>query len=709
MKAWPFLLLILSLPKTQAQSIPDYSICHTDSSQTDIEEPNDLKIQDWIRLKKFLKDNETRLGGGQQFLHNYQGSGDSRIRINMPTTTPHLATEQTPLGRSRETFDEGGLLAKCEKLGHTPWSSMLEKYQETPSTNAFAPASKQKVNELLQLFPGKLKEKNYDDFIYLLFLKSDNLENLTNSIRDECKKDNRPIRGIIVEHFKNIFSLAVTEQIEELHKLQKKIELCEGMLGITKWSDFSDTANGDRRRTSSFDGRIQCQSFGNNTQDFPKCQSAVNFYNVAAVSQHALNQVQGIRHQGKMMDGQQQLSTGGPFNHTGALEYQKEGIKSMKGIARQSAAFDSIKLAKFLEIVKKIPTTASLHESCTQRHTQSVQNHLQTLYDQSVQIYKAAITDYFKNTEVFPNNTQPFSPTNSDAVCMASIQNEDTLLRNQKARDVAKQMAIKAGVDMGTNLAKATILGKQEKTLDGIIQKVEEHNPKNVVGFKNQALKIEECQFNPNAPKCQQKGGDFQDIGNNGGSVTITAGDGNNNPGSFGAKDDDQGAAKPQDIPSGQKFSGNLAPLPSSIAKGGSGLANTIPASRLKPGSGASSGGGPSEGSPPGGGSPSGGSPNSGDRKKRQKKHRVQKVGSYSKRSGALKGFYTPKGSGQLSKKREMASENPFKKLFKNKAPKGKYLLFSDIGDSGSTLFKRISARYKSVYLKKRPLKFEDI
>ena len=109
-------------------------------------------------------------------------------------------------------------------------------------------------------------------------------------------------------------------------------------------------------------------TLGNDTQDFPKCKSAVNFYNISAVSGEALNQIQNVRHQGKMMDGQRELIQGGPFNHTGALEYQKEGIKSMKGIAQQKAVFDGIKLAKFLQIVKTMPTYDSLHDSCVDRH-----------------------------------------------------------------------------------------------------------------------------------------------------------------------------------------------------------------------------------------------------------------------------------------------------------------------------------------------------
>ncbi len=701
MKIGVFLLsafLVLNI-KAQSESC-DYTWCYNPNTPESSSQCS-LQINNWNDLKSFIHKNKEKFEN--ILLTSFSGSDDSSVRMSI-SWTPSFNTTIESLGRSQETFD-GGLLGTCEKLGHTPWSDMLNKYQDRPVAGAFASAYKKEIEKMVRSFPLEVKEKNSDDFQYILFLKD--IPRLTSSIKEDCKESDETIKSIIGNHFKDLFSSVADEKVAKFHEFQKTIELCEGLLGMTKWSDFSDIGNSDIQRATSFDERIQCRSAGNNTQDFPKCKSAINLYNVAAVSKHTLDQVQGIRHQGQMMEGQKKLSTSGPFNHTGALEYQKEGIKSMKSIAQQRAVFDSIKLAKFFEIVKKMPTTDSLHESCTQRYTQNVQTYLKTLFDESVGIYKETIKRFYGDHTAPLDDTTPFRPTDASTVCMNSIKGEDTLLRNQKARDVAKQMAVKAGIDVGTNLAKAHLLGKQERGLDGIIKKVEEYDPEKVVGFGDQSLKIEECRFNPNAPQCRQVvGGDFHNIGPSGGSVKITNSDGNKDPGSFGAEEEEQGAfATPTDGTSGAKFSGNITPIAPSINKGSGGLANPATASRLKPGGGV---GGSSSGASPGGrGASPGGSSPSDSRQKKSRPHSMQKVGSYGKNKGALRGFYAPKGSGQLPKSRDVASENPFKDLFKNR-PKGKSLLF-DIGDTESSLFKRISKRYKSVYSKERLLKFEDI
>ena len=92
----------------------------------------------------------------------------------------------------------------------------------------------------------------------------------------------------------------MTKQRQRLYNLWEKALSCQAMLGLTKWSDFSEAVErGEPKKAQSFDGRIRCNGSGNNSQDFPKCNYAVKFYNTMTVSKQALHQIQGFRHEDK--------------------------------------------------------------------------------------------------------------------------------------------------------------------------------------------------------------------------------------------------------------------------------------------------------------------------------------------------------------------------------------------------------------------------
>ena len=676
--------------------------CHTSSTDS----TDGATIDSWDDLKSFINQNEDQF---QDLLltasYGEGGADDSRIRqvatVQGPWPAP-LNTRFRPLNMIRETYDTGGGLSSCEQLGHTAWSNMVDIYSESPSTNSFAPAYKQKVEALLADFPAAVKRESSENFKYLLFLKKP--DRLTSSIKSECKNGGDDgLRNLLKESLGRIINHTTDKQIQELLHFRQEIDQCEAMLGLTKWSDFSSVEDGveENKKSASFDGRIRCRSSGNNTQDYPKCKSAINFYNTSAVAGNALQQVQNTRHQGKMLEGQQKVLSQGSINHTGALEYQKEGIKSMQGVANQRAVFDGIKLAKFLEIVKGMPTTKSLLHSCTERLENNVQQNSNKLFVESVKFYKNHIKTFFEqDSGLFSNNT-PAIDFSAQTICMNAIKNEFSLIRNQKARDVAKQMAMQSGIEMGTNLANAHLLGKQANQLDNIIKKIDEYNPRDALGTSTEALKIKECQLNPLAPHCRQAGGDFRSLDPSLGSITVRGGDQEESggAGALGAKgDESKGQRAPSQTGPRHQFSGNITPFPTNINKGGNGISSPVAPSRSKPGGGGpggGSGGGGSSGGPGGG---LGGSPSGPQGKRKVRPHKMKKIAAgYSGKGGSLKGFYTTSG-GRKKNKSKSGSENPFKNLFKNRSPSNKALLFKDIGGTGSSLFKRISKRYKVIY-----------
>ena len=687
-------------------------------------------IANWQNLKDFIDAHRDSFGDlflsdADRLARRFRFEGP--VAIRWPYEKRRRESSY-PRGSDRASFDTGSteLLLRCEGLGHLPWGQMVEKYLERPSSEAFGPAYNDKIGELLHKFSGSDALKGAmgsRDFEYVLFLTREGAEQLEANIHSVCLPEGQSVAQIIRAKFRGLIHGIFEEQMEELQSFGERTQMCEAALGLTKWSDFDNEDRGTKE-AQSFDRRIRCRGFKNDTQDFPRCQSAANFYNVSVVSDHALRKVQGIRHQGKMLDGQRELSRGGAFNHTGALEYQKEGIESMKDIAQQRAAFDSIKLAKFLEIIKRMPTHDSLLSSCRERYDKGVNRHLQSLFEGAVDRYREKMASFFipplmeggQGAFDFDGlKSQGLPSSESEVICTMAIDGESVLLLNQKARDVARQMAMKAAVDLGVNLAQAQVLGKQADNLDGLIESVKSHDPSKVVTINDDALMVEECRLNPALPQCQKaKGASFQNISLPDSSISLSIGGGERESKALGAEDDegvDEATGGNRSFRQGGR--GNIAPLPKGLRKGG-GRPRGGRAAKLKQGGGGGAGGGGGGGgSAGGGGGGGGGGTGGGGGPRRKRPHRAQesKVAYKNTGSGSLASFFKRKGGKGARKKKRETDANPFSKLFKKKGPKNDTLAFPTkaIGKRDKSLWVRLSASYKTVDASGRLLKYEMI
>ena len=195
----------------------------------------------WEALKKFIPQENIR-------------ADDIAIPLLWDRSEAPLLPENT--GDTR-----GSVLHRCEERGHLPWSEMLEKYLDNPSNEAFRSAYKEKVADILKEFPVTLQSiLGRENFERILALKD--VEGIVSRVNEECESapvTAEIVQGILIEEFKEAFDKTVIEQKEEMLSFRREMELCESLMGATKWTDFSNVENLDNRTAQSFDGRIQCR------------------------------------------------------------------------------------------------------------------------------------------------------------------------------------------------------------------------------------------------------------------------------------------------------------------------------------------------------------------------------------------------------------------------------------------------------------------
>lgn len=485
----------------------------------------------------------------------------------------------------------------------------------------------------------------------------------------------------------------------------EKVRTCVLLVEVTRENfdktnqRYKDVEYTKPEAVTSFDQRLKCVSYGLETIDYDECRNMIYAYNASKVVTDGNEALQVFQGQEQANEANMKLMDMKPNEDvsTKSLEVQKDGISKQKEMAEVRAGLQSAKLATMIGFAAKLPDQDTVIQKCAEGKSMGdiVSHVYDSLEDGIINTSSAYLNDYKED---------------SDTQCLASFQNDDHgILANLGQRPTATAIAAEAGIDVAKELAAVDMLGKQEKMVDGVINKVKGMD---TIDLPEDAFQSPElvtfCQANPNAQECVGFGTGMTTHVNSGG-LSFTGGLAANETLNPTTDSSDNATA----ITTGSEDRDSNASLPSSRAiasvdKGG-GFSDGTPSAAKVSSSLAGSGGGAGGGGAPGGGGLSGSGPSTGGKgvapTSGSKRYKLGYSGGsrpLSFRGGSRKSKRSPsKGAG-----------NPFAKMLKKKGKSSDVFNFrglasQGIGSKDGDLFKRISNSYDTVNKKNRLLKYK--
>ena len=308
----------------------------------------------------------------------------------------------------------------------------------------------------------------------------------------------------------------------------REIGICEVFLQVTSKnflkSDKYITDRDDTTTKTSIDEKIECRSAGIETIDFTACNIFRNAYSTFYVG-NQLNQTKEVlistlnaqKAQSKASDISQQGNTGDIA--TQSLRYQKESIETQVKLIKDHFIINTTKATIFGIIAVVFTNEKDLISMCQGEikeieyqgtSSENTTIELNTSYDtdEKLQIkLREEIFNIIKTTIGHKNAAILSAGEELDNICSTFIQDnniENAFLMNTKNKSLAKQLAIKAGIDAAANLAIQKILKKRIDLISGIIDRVKGHKP--IDTLPEDQLKeeiIEYCKEYPKAPECK--------------------------------------------------------------------------------------------------------------------------------------------------------------------------------------------------------------
>ena len=415
----------------------------------------------------------------------------------------------------------GTKYSNCQLKSHKKWDevserpySMLEQFLK-PGWKRFA---KNTIQE--------------DNFVQCLRKMERNIGKMKDLDEDE-KDERKDIQSNINEKAERILTF-------HLPKFQKYAELqlmtnrnCMAMATMTHFVDYSKEHSADKK-TQSFDGKIKCVGYGAETQDYPACAKAVIAYNAAFIGQKGLETFQTIKIQDDMNDAQMDIMKNASTNPgemtKNSLELQKKGIEEQKKVTEQRAVFHSAKAAALVAINNSFPTATTLLRSCKEGGKLNGQNAGMEDYNVYMERLEmiakkvvSASTD--KSHKGFSIKRKVIGTDAS--ICESAMRNGGfRLLLNQNAKSALKEIMLTAGIDMGANLMKANLLGKQANRMEDAISSIDKFIPEDHPLVEQSEAFVRYCEAHPEDPKCSMFSIPGQDVNNMEGGFSFDGGSG---------------------------------------------------------------------------------------------------------------------------------------------------------------------------------------
>lgn len=633
------------------------------------------------------------------------------------------------LSSSHRDFMEAPLLTYCESQGTDSWSKFSDQLGKSGGTEFWDASWARTFRKTLGLDGAAdylAAGIGYDDK-EKAFIKSCQpakiKELLTYSGPNDALKE---LSGKLKKSLK--------KGVEKFAVHRRNLEKCEALAHLTKESDYDreyETGNRTSKTTkASFDGKIKCETYGPEAQDFKKCSDFINLYDGSMVAKTALNSGQQIHYQGQSMDRQAELarqgSTGG-IDHRGALGSQREDIKDRAGYATQNAALDSAKLAGLFGILQSMPKKDDLVKTCSSdlRRANAL-GRLDAGHDKALSAFLSgfgiAKTEVGANwptedgeprygyEDLLPSQKFSTETRSSGGICHVTAHHDSasTLVMNQAMRSIAKQILAQTAIEAAASFAAAGMLNKQAKQIDDLLKRIEGYDPSEDFVAPTADLMAGPCAFDPTQEGCSGEfSGSDRAVGFGDTSLSFSAGgfgssgtqlgvdDGYDNAtgsGNGGADRSDASTTVGSIIPSVDKKSGFQDPA-AAAARAKAGQA---------PRGGGGGGGASAIGSTGGGGG--GGSTGQARGGQANGGKQLAYAGSS---IGRLSGG---RGVGRKPASKDGAA-NPFANMFKKGGPANETLNFrgpAGIGGKSGNIFDQISSRYQVVQTKNRLLEYEE-
>lgn len=650
------------------------------------------------------------------------GEKELKTERAAPAEQPFLfnagfAPEKQLVSEKNTELVQGDLLLECEKEGTESWSKFSSNLRSKSSDLTVWDASWKKAYQQVAL--------NFDD-------REAHFSNEEKNFWYMCKDVKRGSHPKIVAFEKKIKE-SLVPALEKVVAHREKLERCEAlayaMADANYDREYSTSSKSNKTIKSSADGKIQCETYGPEAQDFKQCSAFIDTYDAAMVAKIALGSGQNIHYQGQNMDRQSELArqgaTGG-IDHRGALGAQKEEIKDRAGYATQTATLDSAKLATLFGILQSMPNRPKLAEECNglfdsskqkdaqERHSVAyfkVFNNLQKeLGTQFVIDQMTALSPRLPLTKDADKTFFVMSQDNSD-LCKSVVyaNGAETLIMNDKMRSDAKQVLATTAIEAASSFAAAGMLNNQAKQIDDLLKRIDGYDPSDDFTPPNTDLMAGPCAFDPSAPGCLGSvPGATRQVGF--GNTTLSLGgtnfgtsgnslDGdtgyNNAAGSGVTSSDRSGAVDPVGaiIPNADKSTEFVDP--------------TVAAARSKStgapqGRGGGGGGASAVGSTGGGGGAGANGQQAKGGQATGGKQLAYSGGSIGRLSGG-------RGVGRKPAAKEEGA-NPFANMFKKGGPANETLNFrgpAGIGAKQGNIFDQISNRYQVVQGKSRLLEYQ--
>ncbi len=491
-------------------------------------------------------------------------------------------------------------------------------------------------------------------------------------------------------------SAAVARSIAEKSKnYLNKLQFCHAYAIVTSYSNTFDDSDMNKHTKESMDKKLNCNSAGQETQDYSACGNLINAYDATIVGQKAMEGLQYVDQEKTSVDSQITMLKTQEEDAAAALKAMREGINKKKDISTQTTGFHATKLAALFAMYNAMPTKKEVYDYCIGKFGGDTVAG-KVIYDEIIQ---AVMTP--GNSLRAPANPN-FKPSPERACAKAASNNN--VIMNDDARDSARALMVEAGVDAAKFGAITALLDHQLDDVDDAIAAVEDYEPTDNAALQQQDLLIEQCAADPSLEICQTGGyinpvgfmNGRYDLGGSGGDTIIS---GSTDPDDSGTNN--ATASGPTDR-SGMPVP--LGEIPGELPNGSSFLGPAPAAAKAKDGSSGASGGG-------GGGVSAGaeglvggdvtGQPQKGGGTQ-------SSVTDSEKQYVGGRGAYASKGGGSSAKKDD---KNPFADMFGKKVEKKNDPNSLDFGRAQisrdpASIFLRISDRYGEVVKEKRLLEY---
>ena len=432
---------------------------------------------------------------------------------------------KNPFTKSGDILGEDGVIPggstffrNCQKISSESWPNLVQKVKgrSGPAPDEVKGAFQVYWKKKMGAFIHNTDELGRPG----LFLSKGDIKTL------ECTCPG--VDKLEAEGKKRNLEQKLSELIEEAKGWHRQMKKCVALVSLTSHIDYSNegqTEDKKGQKKKSFDGRLTCQSMGAETQDYPACATLIDIYNGAFLGQKVVQGAQTIGFSMALSESQDKARED-PGDITAPWKMQKNSIDKQQEMATQRSVFHGAKLAALLGAMSAIPSREDLVEKC-KRHFPEDLNNIGDKEYKDILGFIGAFNDRPKGN--FLNLEGPLSTARDGEshvhLCWQGAQAPVALLMNQGVKDVMTGILIEVGVDVGTNIAAAHLLGERSKQVQGIIDGIEDYNPED----EYPVVEGEEvdCLIYPESLPCQISGEqNFQQVGLPENKISIDGGEG---------------------------------------------------------------------------------------------------------------------------------------------------------------------------------------